>query len=97
MGFGFVNFESNASASAAASALNGMALREDKVMKVSVARPAWKANIHSNLYIAGFPPAYTDGEVLDMLGVHATNAENVRLLRDSNKNLRGAAVIRMSS
>lgn len=97
MGFGFVNFETNQAAQAAIVGLNGTKLREDKIMKVSVARPAWKANIHSNLYIAGFSPAYTEPQIMDLLGVHASSAENVRLLRDSNKNPRGAAVVRMSS
>ena len=97
MGFGFVNFETNADAQAALTALNGTKLREDKIMKVSVARPAWKANIHSNLYVAGFPPAFSESDVMDLLGVYATSAENVRLLRDPNKNPRGAAVVRMSS
>ena len=97
MGFGFVNFESNSSAAAALSSLNGKMLREDKLMKVSVARPAWKANIHSNLYISGFPISFVESDVLDFLGVHATGAENVRLLRDANKNPRGAVVVRMSS
>jgi len=96
MGFGFVNFESNTSAMAALSQLNGVKLREDKTMKVSIARPAWKANIHSNLYIAGFPVTFNESNVMDFLGAHATNAENVRLLRDSNRNPRGAAVVRMS-
>jgi len=97
MGFGFVNFETNADATTALNELNGKKLREDKVMKVSVARPAWKANIHSNLYVAGFPPSFSESDVMDLLGVYATSAENVRLLRDPNKNPRGAAVVRMSS
>ena len=97
MGFGFVNFETNADATTALNSLNGKKLREDKIMKVSVARPAWKANIHSNLYIAGFPPSFSETDVMDLLGVYATSAENVRLLRDPNKNPRGAAVVRMSS
>lgn len=97
MGFGFVNFETNQEAQLAISSLNGTKLREDKIMKVSVARPAWKANIHSNLYIAGFSPSFSESDVFDFLGVHARNAENVRLLRDSSKNPRGAAVVRMSS
>jgi ELAV like protein 2/3/4 len=97
MGFGFVNYESNAAAQAALTALNGKKLRDDKIMKVSVARPAWKANIHSNLYIAGFPTSFSESDVMDLLGVHSTSAENVRLLRDPNKNPRGAAVVRMSS
>jgi RNA recognition motif-containing protein len=33
---------------------------------------------------------------MDFLGAHASNAENVRLLRDSNRKPRGAAVVRMS-
>lgn len=97
MGFGFVNFESNSSALAAVTALNGKQLREDKIMKVSVARPAWKANIHSNLYIAGFPPNFTESDLLEYLGVHGASAENIRLLKDVNKNPRGAAVVRMAS
>jgi len=97
MGFGFVNFETNQAAQMAIGCVNGTKLRENKIMKVSVARPAWKANIHSNLYIAGFSPSFMESDVIDFLGVHATSAENVRLLRDSNKNPRGAAVVRMSS
>ncbi len=97
MGFGFVNFENNASAIAAVATLNGKQLREDKIMKVSVARPAWKANIHSNLYIAGFPTTFTESDLMEYLGVHGTSAENIRLLKDVNKNPRGAAVVRMSS
>ena len=97
MGFGFVNFESNSNASAALEALNGMDLREGKVMKVSVARPAWKANIHSNLYISGFPFSFSETDLMDLFGVHANNVESVRLLRDSDKKPRGAAVVRMSS
>lgn len=97
MGFGFVNFETNDSACAAVGALNGLKLREDKLMRVTVARPAWKANIHSNLYIAGFPITMTEAQVKDLLGIYITSAENVRMLRDKQRNLRGAAVIRMSS
>jgi RNA recognition motif-containing protein len=96
MGFGFVNFENNISATEAVSCLNGIKLREDKIMKVSIARPAWKANIHSNLYIAGLPLSYTEADIMTFLGSHSFNAENIRLLRDSNKKPRGAAVIRMS-
>ena len=97
MGFGFVNFEENEPAARAIESLNGMKLREGKIMKVSVARPAWKANIHSNLYLSGFPNTFVESDVMDLLGVHATNAENVRLLRDVDRKLRGAAVVRMSS
>jgi RNA recognition motif-containing protein len=97
MGFGFVNFESNVPAMAAMAELNGKRLREDKIMKVSIARPAWKANIHSNLYVAGLPTSFTESDVMDFLGVYARTAENVRLLRDTSRNPRGAAVVRMSS
>ena len=97
MGFGFVNFEKNEDAAIALESLNGTKLREGKCMKVSVARPAWKANIHSNLYLAGFPSTLDTNEIMDLFRMHATNVENVRLLLDVDKKPRGAAVIRMSS
>jgi polyadenylate-binding protein len=50
MGFGFVNFTTHEAALAAIEGLNGTDLAENKKMKVSLARPAWKANIHSNMW-----------------------------------------------
>lgn len=43
--------------------LSATVLPEGKRMKVSVARPAWKANIHSNLYVSGIPLSYTEKDV----------------------------------
>jgi RNA recognition motif-containing protein len=84
MGFGFVNFETNDAASQAAEALNGLEL-QGKRIKVSVARPAWKANIHSNLYIANLPTGFTENDVISLVGPElALHVEHVRMLKNSD-------------
>lgn len=84
MGFGFVNFETNDAASRAADALNGLEL-QGKRIKVSVARPAWKANIHSNLYIANLPTGFTENDVISLVGPElALHVEHVRMLKNSD-------------
>ena len=84
MGFGFVNFETNDAASRAAEALNGLEL-QGKRIKVSVARPAWKANIHSNLYIANLPTGFTENDVISLVGPElAMHVEHVRMLKNSD-------------
>jgi RNA recognition motif-containing protein len=83
MGFGFVNFETNEAANRAAEHLNGLELNGKRI-KVSVARPAWKANIHSNLYIANLPSGSTENDVLSLVGPElATHIEHVRMLKNS--------------
>jgi RNA recognition motif-containing protein len=83
MGFGFVNFETNEAASRAAEALNGLELHGKRI-KVSVARPAWKANIHSNLYIANLPTGFTENDVMALVGPElAVHIEHVRMLKNS--------------
>ena len=94
MGFGFVNFESNDSALSAMSAMNGAQLPQGKIMKISLARPAWKANIHSNVYVSGLPLDFTDENVKDLFAEYTAEIENIRRLRDSRGVFRGIAVIR---
>jgi RNA recognition motif-containing protein len=103
MGFGFVNFETNEAANGAADALNGLELNGKRI-KVSVARPAWKANIHSNLYIANLPTGFTENEVLGLVGPElATHIEHVRMLKSndsgnsSTNEFRGVAVARFDT
>ena len=105
MGFGFVNFESNEAADLAAESLNGLELHGKRI-KVSVARPAWKANIHSNLYIANLPTAFTEGDVLNLVGSElAIHIEHVRMLKNSEtanahssvNEFRGVAVARFDT
>lgn len=102
MGFGFVNFDTNVSANAAADALNGLELHGKRI-KVSVARPAWKANIHSNLYIANLPTEFTEEQVLGLVGpVLAAHIEHVRMLKNGENNnivgeFRGVAVARFDT
>jgi hypothetical protein len=84
MGFGFVNFDCNESANRAAEALNGMELHGKRI-KVSVARPAWKANIHSNLYIANLPTGCSEDEVYELVGPElAAHIEHVRMLKNTD-------------
>ena len=66
LGYGFVNFHNNASATAAMNNLNGNNFR-GKNIKVSVGRAAWKANIHSNVYIANLPLHYCEGDIMVLL------------------------------
>jgi RNA recognition motif-containing protein len=84
MGFGFVNFETNEAACRAADALNGLELHGKRI-KVSVARPAWKANIHSNLYIANLPTGFTENDTISLVGPElALHVEHVRMLKNSD-------------
>jgi hypothetical protein len=103
MGFGFVNFETNEAADRAADALNGLELNGKRI-KVSVARPAWKANIHSNLYVANLPTSYTEADVLGLVGPElAAHIEHVRMLKSSDlhatsgNEFRGVAVARFDT
>ena len=103
MGFGFVNFDTNESANRAADSLNGLELNGKRI-KVSVARPAWKANIHSNLYIANLPSGSTEGEVLGLVGPElACHIEHVRMLKNSapeasnGNEFKGVAVARFDT
>ncbi len=102
MGFGFVNFETNEAANRAAENLNGLELHGKRI-KVSVARPAWKANIHSNLYIANLPTGFTESEVLHLVGTElASHIEHVRMLKNnenagSGNEFRGVAVARFDT
>ncbi|EEQ97925.1 hypothetical protein Pmar_PMAR025549 [Perkinsus marinus ATCC 50983] len=100
MGFGFVNFDTNEAAEAAVNALNTTVLPEGKRMKVSVARPAWKANIHSNLYVSGIPLSYTEKDIEDLFGPeYKSHIEAMRLLYDQTEqqNFRGIAVVRFDT
>jgi RNA recognition motif-containing protein len=94
MGFGFVNFETNESALSAMNAMNGAQLPQGKIMKISLARPAWKANIHSNVYVSGLPAEFSDEDVKNLFIEYLDEIENIRRLRDSRGVFRGIAVIR---
>jgi protein sex-lethal len=104
MGFGFVNFETNEAANRAAESLNGLELNGKRI-KVSVARPAWKANIHSNLYIANLPTGFTESDVMHLVGPQmAPHIEHVRMLKNNDPNggsnaneFRGVAVARFDT
>jgi RNA recognition motif-containing protein len=94
MGFGFVNFESNDAALSAMNAMNGAQLPQGKIMKISLARPAWKANIHSNVYVSGLPAELSEAEIKELFREYEGDIENIRKLRDSRGVFRGIAVIR---
>jgi RNA recognition motif-containing protein len=94
MGFGFVNFDTNEAALSAMNAMNGAQLPQGKIMKVSLARPAWKANIHSNVYVSGLPLEFSEEDIRNLFGEYCEEIENIRKLRDSRGIFRGIAVIR---
>jgi ELAV like protein 2/3/4 len=105
MGFGFVNFDTNEAATTAAEGLNGLELHGKRI-KVSVARPAWKANIHSNLYIANLPTGFTEEDVSNLVGPELSHSiEHIRMLRNSEMShgtavggdFRGVAVARFDT
>lgn len=97
MGFGFVNFETNDAAVSAMNAMNATQLPQGKIMKISLARPAWKANIHSNVYVSGLPLEYSESDILALFSEQSDKIENIRKLRDSRGIFRGIAVIRFDS
>ncbi len=97
MGFGFVNFDRDDSAALAVNALSGMQFPDGRRMRVSIARPAWKANIHSNLYVSGFPTQYFECDIRNALGEHGRHVEHIRVLRDSYGTSRGIAVLRFDT
>lgn len=97
MGFGFVNFETNEAALSAMNAMNGAQLPQGKIMKISLARPAWKANIHSNVYVSGLPLEHTEEDIMELFKDYNDQIENVRKLRDSRGVFRGIAVVRFDS
>jgi RNA recognition motif-containing protein len=66
-------------------------------MKISLARPAWKANIHSNVYVSGLPLDYTEDQILSFFLDYKSQIENIRKLRDSRGIFRGIAVIRFDN
>ncbi len=96
MGFGFVNFETNDAALSAINALNGTELPQGKLMRVSHARPAWQANIHSNVYVSGLPIDASDDDIFNIFTGYSI--ESIRRLFDSSTGaFRGIAVIRVES
>jgi len=97
MGFGFVNFETNDAALTAMTAMNGSQLPHGKMMKISLARPAWKANIHSNVYVSGLPLEFDEDDILKLFQDFSEHIENIRKLRDSRGVFRGIAVVRFDS
>ncbi|KAF4661195.1 hypothetical protein FOZ61_003462 [Perkinsus olseni] len=114
MGFGFVNYRDNESARRAMGAVNGREIEcgpnegdnGKKRIKVSVGRPAWKANIHSNLFVSGIPVNFTEEHIKDVLfgPEFSDRIESVRMLRETSADssqgdarFRGIAVIRFDT
>ena len=67
-------------------------------LQISVARPAWKANIHSNLYVANLPTTFSEKDIKAFFGDFEDKIEHLRMLKDSRsvskKGFRGIVVMR---
>eukprot|EP00485_Elphidium_margaritaceum_P000978 CAMPEP_0202693988 /NCGR_PEP_ID=MMETSP1385-20130828/7965_1 /ASSEMBLY_ACC=CAM_ASM_000861 /TAXON_ID=933848 /ORGANISM="Elphidium margaritaceum" /LENGTH=502 /DNA_ID=CAMNT_0049349757 /DNA_START=260 /DNA_END=1768 /DNA_ORIENTATION=- len=94
-GYGFVKYDSVASASRAMQALNGYELNGKK-LKVAYARKQCKAITNANLYITNVPPHYNDDALFELFKEYGVIVE-CRILRDKNGQSRGVGFVRMDT
>lgn len=62
MGYGFVNYQRAEDADKAINTLNGLRL-QNKIIKVSFARPSSEAIKGANLYVSGLPKNMTQSDL----------------------------------
>ncbi|XP_071954084.1 ELAV-like protein 1 isoform X9 [Antedon mediterranea] len=93
LGYGFVNYMKSADADKAVKTLNALKL-QDKMIKVSYARPSSPAIKDANLYISGLPKSYGP-EDLEKLFHPFGRIITLRLLTDQTTGLpRGVGFVR---
>ncbi|CAH8493476.1 unnamed protein product [Dicrocoelium dendriticum] len=84
LGYGFVNYTSPKDATRAIKLLNRTRV-QNKIIKVSLARPSCESIKGANLYICGLPKTMTEKE-LEKLFQQCGNIITSRILRDSSTN-----------
>lgn len=102
LGYGFIRFETEASAQEAINNLNGISeypgvQLENKRIKVSHARPASKEITRSNLYISGIPLTWTSEQLAALLSEFGDVIESRVLFDPVSKKPRGVGFCRLGT
>lgn len=93
LGYGFVNFHRSQDAEQAVNVLNGLRL-QNKVLKVSFARPSSEGIKGANLYISGLPKTITQEELEIIFRPFGEIITSRVLVQDGNDKPKGVGFIR---
>lgn len=93
LGYGFVNYHRPQDAEQAVNVLNGLRL-QNKVIKVSFARPSSEAIKGANLYISGLPKTITQDELEAIFRPFGTIITSRVLHQEGNDKPKGVGFIR---
>lgn len=93
LGYGFVNYRRHQDAEQAVNVLNGLRL-QNKVIKVSFARPSSEGIKGANLYISGLPKTITQEELEEIFRPYGEIITSRVLTQEGNDKLKGIGFIR---
>lgn len=93
LGYGFVNYRRTQDAEQAVNVLNGLRL-QNKVIKVSFARPSSESIKGANLYISGLPKTITQEELEEIFRPYGEIITSRVLTQEGNDKLKGIGFIR---
>lgn len=93
LGYGFVNYHRPQDAEQAVNVLNGLRL-QNKVIKVSFARPSSESIKGANLYISGLPKSITQDELETIFRPFGTIITSRVLHQEGNDKPKGVGFIR---
>lgn len=93
LGYGFVNYRRCQDAEQAVNVLNGLRL-QNKVIKVSFARPSSESIKGANLYISGLPKTITQEELEEIFRPFGEIITSRVLTQEGNDKLKGIGFIR---
>lgn len=93
LGYGFVNYHRPQDAEQAVNVLNGLRL-QNKVIKVSFARPSSESIKGANLYISGLPKTITQEELETIFAPYGTIITSRVLAQEGNDKPKGVGFIR---
>jgi len=95
-GYGFVKYKTDDAAAKAIEIMNGHTV-ENKVLKVSLARPASPSIQQANLYVANLPKHYTKADIEQMFVPYGPLIETKILLDPATGVSRGVGFVRFAS